>query len=73
MNGLVLISQALDYTGSTPAHDNLIAYVTYLPTIAATARYHGKAGVGQSVEDFVQAAREFAFDEYAPALFKGSS
>jgi carboxypeptidase C (cathepsin A) len=72
LNGLILISQALDYTGSTPAHDNLIAYVTYLPTIAATARYHGKAGVGQSVEDFVQAAREFAFDEYAPALFKGS-
>lgn len=72
LNGLVLISQALDYTGSTPVHDNLIAYVTYLPTIAATAWYHKEAGVGQSLEDFVQASREFAFDEYAPALFKGS-
>ena len=37
LNGLILISQALDYTGSTPVHDNLIAYVTYLPTMAATA------------------------------------
>jgi len=73
LNGLVLISQALDYTGSTPAHDNLIAYVTYLPTIAATAWYHGRAGVGKTIEDFVQESREFAFDEYAPALFKGST
>jgi len=47
--------------------------VTYLPTIAATAWYHHKAGAGQNLTDFVQAAREFAFDEYAPALFKGSS
>ncbi len=73
LNGLVLISQALDYTGSTPTHDNLIAYVTYLPTIAATAWYHDKAGIGKSLEEFVQESREFAFDEYAPALFKGNT
>lgn len=72
LNGLILISQALDYTGSTPVHDNLISYITYLPTMAATARYHGKAGQGQSLEEFVAAARRFAFDEYAPALLKGN-
>jgi hypothetical protein len=42
LNGIVLISQALDYTGSTSDPDNLIACVTYLPTMAATAWYHGK-------------------------------
>jgi carboxypeptidase C (cathepsin A) len=72
LNGLILISQALDYTGSTPAHDNLISYITYLPTMAATARYHGRAGKDQSLEDFIESARQFAFNEYAPALFKGS-
>jgi len=72
LNGLILISQALDYTGSTPAHDNLIAYITYLPTMAATARYHGRAGKDKSLEDFIESARQFAFNEYAPALFKGS-
>lgn len=72
LNGLVLISQALDYTGSTPTHDNLIANVTYLPTMAATAWYHGKAGSGKTLVDFVQEARTFASDEYLPALFKGN-
>ena len=73
MNGLILISQALDYTGSTPAHDNLIAYLTYLPTLAATAHYHGKAGAGKTLEAFVQEAREFAISEYAPALIQGTA
>jgi carboxypeptidase C (cathepsin A) len=73
LNGLVLISQALDYTGSTPQHDNLIAYVTYLPTMAATAWYHGKVkDRPASLEEFLQQARRFAVDEYAPALFRGS-
>lgn len=73
MNGLILISQALDYTGSTPVHDNLIAYVTYLPTMAATAHYHGKAGVGKTLAAFVQEAREFAINDYSPALLRGNS
>jgi len=73
LNGLVLISQALDYTGSTPEHDNLIAYVTYLPTMAATAWYHGKVkDKPASLEEFLREARRFAVEEYAPALFKGS-
>lgn len=72
LNGIVMISQAMDYTGSTPVPDNLIAYVTYLPTMAATAHYHGRAGDGQSLEAFVDAARAFAVDEYLPALFRGS-
>ena len=43
LNGLIFISQALDYTGSTPyVRDNVVAHVTYLPTMAATAWYHGK-------------------------------
>jgi carboxypeptidase C (cathepsin A) len=73
LNGLILISQALDYTGSTPVADNLVAFVTYLPTLAATAWYHGKAGQVQSLEDFVQEARDFAYDEYSAALFRGNT
>lgn len=73
LNGIVMISQAMDYTGSSPAPDNLLAYVTYLPTMAATARYHGRAGQDVSLEAFVDAAREFAVREYLPALFLGSA
>lgn len=72
LNGLILISQALDYTGSTPAPDNVIAFVTYLPTMAATAWYHNKVkDRPASLEEFLRQARAFAVDEYAPALFKG--
>lgn len=73
LNGLVLISQALDYTGSTPEPDNLIAFLTYLPTMAATAWYHQKAGQEHTLADFVEEARNFTYDEYAPALLRGNT
>ncbi|MEZ6012010.1 MAG: peptidase S10 [Hyphomonas sp.] len=71
LNGIVLISQALDYEGSTSVHDNMYSYITYLPSMAATAQYHGKAGVGVPQADFLADARAFARDEYGPALMKG--
>jgi len=73
LNGIVLISQALDYTGSTPDADNLIGCVTYLPTMAATAWYHKRVrDRPESLAAFLDEARRFAVEEYAPALFKGS-
>jgi carboxypeptidase C (cathepsin A) len=35
LNGLILISQALDYTGSTSINDNITSFLTYLPSMAA--------------------------------------
>lgn len=72
LNGLILISQALDYQGSTSVHDNIASYFTYFPTMAATSWYHQKAGKGLKLEDFVQEAREFAYKEYLPALYLGA-
>ncbi|MEM6708631.1 MAG: serine carboxypeptidase, partial [Pseudomonadota bacterium] len=59
LNGVVFVSQALDYQGSTPyARDNLISSVTYLPTLAATAWYHERVTVKeQTLEAFLDAAR----------------
>ncbi len=72
LNGLVLISQALDYAGSTSVHDNITSYLTYLPSMAATAWYHKKAGEGKSLKSFVEECRKFTYNSYAPALYKGS-
>ncbi len=72
LNGLILISQALDYQGSTSMHDNIVSYVTYFPSMAATSWYHKKAGMGKTLEAFVEEARLFALDEYVRALYKGS-
>jgi len=75
VQGVALISQAMDYTGSSPyVSDNLIAFVTYLPTMAATAWYHGKVPrEGRTLVAFLNEVRRFAVEDYLPALFRGSA
>ena len=75
VSGVILISQALDYAGSTPyVEDNLISFVTYLPTMAATAWYHGKVDrADRSLEAFLDEVRDFAVNDYLPALWQGST
>lgn len=72
LNGMILISQALDYAGSTSEPNNLTSFITYLPSMAATAWYHKKAGQGKSLESFTLECREFTYDTYLPALYKGN-
>ncbi len=72
LNGMILISQALDYAGSTSIHHNMTSYITYLPSMAATAWYHKKAGQGKTLENFVEECRQFTYDAYATALLKGN-
>lgn len=72
LNGLILISQALDYAGSTSVDDNITSYLTYLPSMAATAWYHKKAGQGKTLEAFVEECRDYTYHRYAPVLYKGS-
>ena len=75
LNGIVFVSQALDYQGSTPyVRDNIIAHITYVPTMSAAAWYHGKIEPRpESLESFLRDSRRFATDELLPALFKGNS
>ncbi|HZM69180.1 MAG TPA: hypothetical protein VFB95_02300 [Candidatus Cryosericum sp.] len=73
INGVVLVSAALDvrvFQSGVPGND--LAYVTSLPTYAATAYYH-KALDAQpaDLEAFLQKARRFASTEYVTALFQG--
>ncbi|GGF78374.1 S10 family peptidase [Alteromonas lipolytica] len=74
VNGLVFVSQALDYQGSSPyIPDNIISFVTYLPTMAATALYHHKVTPAeQNQTAFLAEARRFAMDELLPGLFAGN-
>ena len=75
LNGIIFISQALDYQGSTPyVRDNIIAHITYVPTMSAAALYHGKIEpMPEDLEIFLEESRAFATDELLPALFKGNS
>lgn len=75
LNGIIFVSQALDYQGSTPyIRDNIVAHITYLPTMSAAAWYHDKVTPKpDSLEAFLADSRAFATDELLPALFKGNS
>jgi carboxypeptidase C (cathepsin A) len=76
VNGVVLLSSALDYNflpiGQGPGED--YAYIGYLPTEAAVAWYHHKAvGSPPDLARFVAEVRAFAGGPYAQALMRGDT
>jgi len=70
-NGLLLISTVLDLGAGADTPGNEMTHILNLPSMAATALYHGKAEA-PSVEQFVEEARRFATTRYAAALLKGN-
>lgn len=72
-SGALLLSAALDYTAGTPVVGNNLPYIFLLPSMAATAAYHGvtEPGPGGFRQVFEEAAA-FARSGYAAALYQGS-
>jgi carboxypeptidase C (cathepsin A) len=76
-NGVILLSQILNFALSVdgpeanPGSDQ--AYITALPTYAATAWYYKRApGAPADLETFLKDVERFATTEYAVALQQGS-
>ncbi|MGI2258995.1 S10 family peptidase [Shewanella sp. GXUN23E] len=75
VNGVMLISSILDFSHARYQPGNHQPYIGYLPTMAATAFYHGKVSAADNamgLEAFVEASRQFALNDYALALLAGS-
>jgi carboxypeptidase C (cathepsin A) len=73
LNGIILISAVLDYQNSRFQDGSVMAYVSFLPTYAATAWYHKKIeNRPAEIGPFVEEVRRFARNEYALALIAGS-
>ena len=70
LNGVILISTVLDFAAGADTPGNELSPILNLPSMAATALFHGKAQ-GSSVESIVEEARQFAMGPYAAALLKG--
>jgi carboxypeptidase C (cathepsin A) len=68
LNGLILISAAIDYQTFIFDQDNALPYFLYFPTYAATAWYHGKYRPEASLEEVVKEARDFVYSTYSPFL-----
>lgn len=74
LDGIVLVSSVLDLRTITFGTDDDISYTLFLPTYAATAYYHDKISPKpESLEAFLEDAREFALGEYNTALMKGDN
>ena len=70
LNGIILISTILDFGAGADTPGNELSVITNLPSMAATALYHGKA-TSPSVEQFTDEARAWAIGPYATFLLKG--
>ncbi|MEZ0396628.1 MAG: peptidase S10 [Anaerolineales bacterium] len=73
LNGLMLVSAVLDFSTLEFEPGNDLPYVLFLPTYAATARYHGKVRSRRPLKAFLAEVEKFAFGEYAAALAKGAA
>jgi carboxypeptidase C (cathepsin A) len=76
VNGVVLLSSALDYNflpvGQGPGNDYV--YIGYLPSEAAVAWYHHRVpGNPSDLARFVSEVRAFAGGAYAQALLRGDT
>ncbi|HQZ44946.1 MAG TPA: hypothetical protein PK042_02465 [Usitatibacteraceae bacterium] len=76
LNGLMLISCALDFTVLRFEANNDLPPVLFLPTYAATAWYHGRLAADLQAKELravLDEVEAFAGGEYAAALFRGDT
>lgn len=69
LNGIVIMGGSPAESYGREEADS--AYANNLPTLAATAWYHKKAGAGSTLEGVLAEAQAFASDEYLKALYAG--
>lgn len=74
VNGFISISGTNNYMTLRGLRGNDSTFIGFLPSLAATAWYHGKLDKRfKTVEAVVKEATEFVENEYAVALVKGDS
>lgn len=71
LNGVVLVSGVLDFRTLSPTDGSDLPYVTFFPSMAAVAHFHGK--VEGDLRQLVTEAEAFATGPYTTALAKGLS
>lgn len=71
LNGVILMSSILNTASYEPGLDQ--GYVNFLPSLAAAAWHHHRAGASLELSRFVQMAREYAAGPYAQGLALGDT
>ncbi|MFC5050303.1 S10 family peptidase [Rubritalea spongiae] len=69
LNGVILLSGLLDYRTISPSQGNDLAYISFLPSLTATAHFHEK--IKGDRDSLVNEAKEWAASDYRSALHQG--
>jgi len=73
LNGVILVSPFMEMATGFAGLGIDLPHVMYIPTFAATARYHGALDPAPAdLERFMAEVADFSMNEYAPALLKGN-
>lgn len=73
LNGLALISSVMNFQTLRFNTGNDLPYPLILPSMAATAKFHGKAGVNTELKAFVEECKKFASSDYLHYLHTGEN
>ncbi|GAB4554713.1 MAG: peptidase S10 [Phycisphaerales bacterium] len=74
LNGIVMVSSALDFGTLRFGDGNILPPALFLPTYAATAHYHGRLDEAYqrlSVDELMARVEAFVITTYTPALMMG--
>jgi carboxypeptidase C (cathepsin A) len=72
VNGLILDGCAFDLNIISSERDHSLPDCLSIPTFAATAWYHGRLWPDQSLDEVVDYARRFMYEDYAPYMLQPS-
>jgi carboxypeptidase C (cathepsin A) len=76
LNGVILISPALEIMSLSPTDYDTLGWVDRVPTMTAAALHHGKSRAfrkGSSLEKALRAAEEFATGDFTIFLTRGAA
>ncbi|WP_312597187.1 S10 family serine carboxypeptidase-like protein [Brevundimonas sp.] len=74
LDGVFLFGQAVNMIETSQRVDNMIAYATNLPALAAIAVYHGKADTdGRSMNRYIDDVYAWGMSDYLAALVQGQA
>jgi len=73
LHGVIIVSGLLNFQTLAPDTANDLPFLCFLPTLTATAAFHGKLApdLAANPDKTLAEVRTFAFGEYATALLKG--
>lgn len=64
LHGLILLGSALDYSTLISERNHALPESLLIPTFAATAWFHGRSEPGKTLEEVVEEARAFVYNDY---------